>query len=42
MLKFVLKNPNNSSHVIVVEDLEGSALLVIPLLISGVTSYFTS
>ena len=39
--KFLLNNPNESSHAIVVEDTEGSTLLVIPLLINGFTSYFT-
>ena len=39
--KFILKNPTNSSHAIIIEVPEGDGLLVIPLLINIVTSYFT-
>ena len=39
--KFLLKKPTDSSHAIVVEDPEGGGSMVIPLLINGVTSYFT-
>ena len=38
--KFLLKNPTNYSHAIVVEEPEGGGFLVIPLLINEVTSYF--
>ena len=39
--KFVLNNPTNSSHAINIDEAEGVGSLVIPLLINGVTSYFT-
>ena len=39
--KLLLKNPINSSHVIIIDEPEGGGLLVIPLLINRVTSYFT-
>ena len=41
MPKFILKKPIDSSHVIVIDDPEGDGMLVIPLFINGVTSYFT-
>ena len=39
--KFLLKNPTDSRHKIVVKDPYGGASLVTPLFIYGVASYFT-
>ena len=39
--KFLLENPTYSIHAIIVEKPEGGGLLVFPILINGVKSYFT-
>ena len=41
MSKFIFKNPTKSSHVIVIEESEGSGSLFVPIFINGVASYFT-
>ena len=40
MPNFILKNPIDSSHVVVIEEHEGCGSLVITIFINLVTSYF--